>query len=304
MLAHGRRRASGLGLSLILAMTSACAAARPATGTIDIVASTDVYGAIAAEIGGAYVKVTALINSSVRDPHSFEANAHDLAAVSRADVVIENGAGYDGFMTRLRNAAGRSDASLIDVVRLSGKRAVDGHLNEHVWYDLGTVQRLARRLAAALSRKDPRHAQIFLRDAAEFKANVTALQRSEAQLAATYRGQGVAVTEPVPRYLLDACGLVDKTPAQFTAAVEEETGVPVAALQQTLALIRTHAVRLLVYNSQTSGPETDTVVAAAKQAGVPLVGVTETLPAGMSFVGWMSGTLAALRSALATAGRS
>ncbi len=58
-------------------------------------------------------------------------------------------------------------------------------------------------------------------------------------------------------------------------------------------------VKLLAYNEQTSGPETERVLAAAKQAGIPVVPVTETLPKGKDYIGWMNANLDAVESALA-----
>ena len=69
-------------------------------------------------------------------------------------------------------------------------------------------------------------------------------------------------------------------------------------LQQTLALFSTHQVRALVYNEQTVDVATTRVSHAAKVAGIPVVGMTETLPRGQSYLSWMSANLTALESAL------
>ena len=108
----------------------------------------------------------------------------------------------------------------------------------------------------------------------------------------------MAITEPVPLYMLEAIGLVDKTPAAFSHAIEEGTDVSPAVLSSTVALFRENAVKLLVYNEQTSGAETDKVIAAAKSAHVPVVPVTETLPQGKDYIGWMNGNLDAIAAAL------
>jgi zinc/manganese transport system substrate-binding protein len=102
----------------------------------------------------------------------------------------------------------------------------------------------------------------------------------------------------VPLYLLDAVGLRNKTPDEFSEAIEEDSDVPAKVLNETLALYSGHQVKVLAYNAQTTGPETEKVLAAAKQNNIPVVPVTETLPAGKDYVGWMSGTLNALGAAL------
>ena len=69
-------------------------------------------------------------------------------------------------------------------------------------------------------------------------------------------------------------------------------------LKQTEDLFTMHRVRLLAYNEQTSGPETQAVLTAARADHVPVVPVTETLPNGQDYLSWMRGNLTAIRAAL------
>lgn len=269
-------------------------------GAIRIVASTNVYGDIAKRVGGDAVDVTSFISDPSQDPHSYEADARNQLALTDADVVIENGGGYDDFVDTML-ASADSDADVINAVELSGKTAgADGaELNEHVWYDFPTIAALTDRLADTLSDLRPDDAATFAANAAALKDDLTALEATEAQVKAAHDGASVAITEPVPGYLLEACGLVDATPEEFSEAIEEGTDVPVGAMSDTLDLFSSHAVVALVYNEQTSGPETEQVLAAAKDASVPAVPVTETLPSGVDYVGWMTANLTALQEALA-----
>lgn len=270
-----------------------------ADGTLRVVASTNVYGDIAHTIGGDAVHVTSLMDDPAQDPHSFEASAQNQLAVTKADVVIENGGGYDDFMQTLLKSAKGDDRTVLNVVDLSGKKPVDGELNEHVWYDIPTIRTLTRALTSALAKADPSAKASFEKNAAAFDRKLTALEAGEASLEAQYAGEGVAITEPVPLYLLDAIGLVNKTPEKFSAAIEEENDVSPVVLKDTLALFSEHRVKLLAYNEQTTGAETERVLAAAKSAGVPVVPVTETLPDGKTYATWMQSTLDAVGAALA-----
>ena len=285
-------------LAALAAGASGCGS--PAAGaddTVAVVASTDVYGDLAQRIGGTAVTVTSFLTSAGQDPHSYEASAHDELALAQADVVIENGGGYDDFVADLLHAAGGHPA-VLNAVALSGRSAADTADNEHVWYDVATVQRLVTRLVAVLSAADPAHAGMFRTNAEALAGGLHSLERTEAELRTRYGGTGVAITEPLPLYLLQACGLVDRTPEEFSDAVEEGTGVAAAVLNATLHLFSDHTVRALVYNAQTSGRESDEVVAAAKRAGIATVPVTETLPAGQHYVSWMRANLDALAEAL------
>ncbi|NDU73899.1 zinc ABC transporter solute-binding protein [Actinomadura sp. DSM 109109] len=301
-----RARVLGAGAALAVSALGAAAcgssseagAGAGSAETVPVVASTNVYGDIARQIGGGRVTVTSFISDPAQDPHSFEAGTRARLALAKAAVVIENGGGYDDFMGTLLKGSG-SKARVLDAVQISGKAAAaDGELNEHVWYDLPSVARLADRVSAALAAADPEGARTFASNAASFKAKLKALEGKVAAVKADHAGDGVAVTEPVPAYLLEAAGLVDRTPGQFAEAVEEGDDVPPRALRDTLALLTDRKVRALVANVQTSGPQTDRVRKAADEAGVPVVPVTETLPAGRDYVAWMDGTIAALQKAL------
>ncbi len=268
-----------------LALTGCSAGSSADDGKIRVVASTNVYGDIASTIAGNAVEVTSLMS--------------DPAAVSKADILIENGGGYDDFMGTLRSGSKNTKATVLNVVDLSGKKAENGELNEHVWYDFPTIEKFAAALTDALAKADPSQKATFTKNADAFSAKLAALQNREAGLKTKYAGEGAAITEPVPLYMLDAIGLVDKTPEKFSAAIEGGTDVSPLVLQETLALFSGHQVKLLAYNEQTSGPETERVLAAAKQAGIPVVPVTETLPKGKDYIGWMNANLDAVESALA-----
>ena len=291
--------ALALAAATVAALTGCTAGSAADDGKIRVVASTNVYGDIASTIAGNAVEVTALMSDPAQDPHSFEASAQSQLAVSKADILIENGGGYDDFMDTLRTGSKNTKATVLNVVDLSDKKAAGGELNEHVWYDFPTVEKLTTALTDALSKADPAQKATFAKNAAAFSGKLAALQNREAELKAKYAGEGIAVTEPVPLYMLESSGLVNKTPEKFSAAIEAGTDVSPLVLQQTLALFSGHQVKLLAYNEQTSGPETERVMAAAKAAGIPVVPVTETLPKGKDYVGWMNANLDAVGAALA-----
>lgn len=293
---------------------------------LTVVASSNVWGDVAAQVAGDLAQVTSIIDDPSVDPHSYEASARVELTISRADLVVVNGGGYDDFATQLVDALD-TPPPVVDAVEVSGladdgdaedehaedehaddehadgEHAGDGHahgeLNEHVWYDLPTVQAVAREIADALGRVAPEHAEAFGRNADDFAARVGELEQSAAQVAAEHAGTGVVVTEPVPLYLVEAAGLVDRTPAAFSSSIEQEVDVPPAAMDEALELVASRDVALLVYNEQTTGPQTDQVLQAARDAGLPVVDVTETLPEGEDYVSWMAGNLDALAEALA-----
>lgn len=284
-----------------MAATLALAACSPSTpqptdGTIAVVASTNVWGDVAQQIGGDAVAVTSIISDASQDPHSYEANARVQLALSKADIVIENGGGYDDFVDTLLSGA-KSTATVLNAVEISGFD--DDGLNEHVWYDFPTVRKVAAQIASTLTELDPSQAAAFAANEKSFDEALGALEAGEASIrAGVAEGEGVAITEPVPLYLLTASGLVDKTPEEFSEAIEEGSDVAPDVLRKTLELFAAHRVSLLAYNAQTAGVETDQVLAAAKAAGIPTVPMTETLPKGEDYLSWMTANLNAVKTAL------
>ena len=270
----------------------------PTHGPVRVVAATNVWGDIARQVGGRWVRVRSVIANPNQDPHSFEANAQTALAVSKARLVVVNGGGYDPFMRRLL-ASYNPHAAVVDAVAVSGKaRAGLARLNEHVWYDFTTVRKVADRIAARLAALAPRHAHAFRARARALDHRIAALAGREHALRDRFDGDRIGITEPVPLYLTAACGLGNRTPPAFSEAVEEGRDVAPSVLAQTLEEYRQHRVRALVYNAQTADPLTQQVRAAATAAGIPVVPVTETLPPGQTYLTWMRGNLTRLQAAL------
>ena len=281
---------SALLLIPVLILTGCATAPTVDDGTVRVVASTNVYGSIIEAIGGDLVSVTNLIASAAQDPHSFEASAQDQLAVSKADLVVENGGGYDPFVDTLLDAAS-SDAVVITASEIAGLPAGG---NEHLWYSFGAMQSVAQAIAARLGDLDPDNQPTYEHNLATFAAQLTDLQHGADAVAA---GASVAITEPVPLYLLEDAGFTNITPPEFSEAIEEGTDVPPAVLKTTLDAVKDAA--LLAYNSQTASPETEQLRAAAEKAGVPIVEFTETLPDGETYLGWMTANLDAITAAIA-----
>jgi zinc/manganese transport system substrate-binding protein len=293
---------AALTVGAALALLAACSGASgsAASSAVPVVASTNVYGDIAERIGGAKVKVTSIVSDPTQDPHSYEASTQNQLALSKARVVIENGGGYDDFIDRMLKSGDNSSAQVINAVKVSGKSApAGGELNEHVWYDFPAMGRLADAIAAALAKAHPDGAAAFTENAEAFKAELKPLKTKEAQIKTDHGGEPVAITEPVPLYMTEASGLRNETPEAFSEAIEEGDDVSPNTLRETLALLTARKVEALVYNEQTSGPQTEKVEQAARSAGIPVVPVTETLPEGMDYPDWMTANVDALAAALA-----
>ncbi|MEV7604718.1 zinc ABC transporter substrate-binding protein [Paenarthrobacter sp. NPDC089322] len=283
---------------------------------IEVVTSTNVYGDVVKAIGGDKVNVSAIITKTSQDPHSYEASAQDKLVISKAKLVVENGGGYDEFLHKIADETKVGHDNMISAVEVSGlapeeeshseeSHSEEGHthnhgeFNEHVWYSLETMTKLADAVASKLGSLDAASASTFTANADAFKAKLGELTGKLDAVKAANEHAPVAITEPVPLYLLEAAGLENKTPEAYSAAIEEGTDVPASVLKETTDLVSAKTVRLLAYNEQTEGPQTESVKKAAETAGVPVVNFTETLPDGKDYVQWMTENVESISAALA-----
>ena len=246
--------------------------------------------------------MTSIIDDPSKDPHEYQADSQNQLALSKAQVVIENGGGYDDFVDTMLSSANNPDVKVLNAANISGidQHPSDGSFNEHVWYDIPTVSKVVDQLTSAFSSADAADASTFQANADAFKTKLQSIQDAEAAAKTDLAGKGAAITEPVPLYMLTAMGLVNKTPEAFSEAIQNGTDVAPDILAQTLALFSSGQVAVLAYNSQTSGPQTEAVLTAAQTNGVAVVPVTETLPAGKGFISWMTSNVTAITAAAAS----
>jgi zinc/manganese transport system substrate-binding protein len=281
------------GLPVLLA---GCGNSTSATGGLDVVAAENAYGNIASQIGGSHVSVTSILTNPNADPHLFEPGTSNGLAVAGAKVMIENGLGYDAFMTKLENAAPSSGRSVVTMAELLGLHGKDA--NPHLWYDVPQLGRIAGAIAVALERADPRHASVYRAGLSRFDRSLGPLRRTVASIRSRFHGAPVAYTEPVPGYLITAAGLRNLAPSSFTRPIEDGSEPSPSAVAAMDALVTHHRIRVLLYNSQAVSPITARLRSAAAAAGIPIVPVTETLPAGMTFQQWQLRQARALAAAL------
>ncbi len=279
---------AAIGLAVIAVVTFAAgcgSTSGAATGSrVAVVAGENVWGGIAAQIGGARVRVTSLISDPNADPHLFQANAADAGAMAHARIVIENGAGYDDFMGQLLSASGARPA-VIDVQRVLGETGAN--VNPHFWYDLAHVPLVAQAVERALAAADPAGTSAYEAGLRRFDASLRPTLAVIAQIKRGFAGQPVAYTERVPGYLIADAGLVSVTPPGFAAAIESGNEPSASDTQAMQSLIAGHRLRLLLYNTQATSAVSQHIRALAQQAGIPVVGVSETQPSSdPSYQAW------------------
>ncbi|MFF0493230.1 metal ABC transporter solute-binding protein, Zn/Mn family [Nocardia sp. NPDC004068] len=282
-----------LGVAAAAALT-ACSSSSEGAGKHTVVASTSAWGSIAAAVAGPDMTVESIIDQPTQDPHEYQTSPSDAAKIREAGLVIFNGGHYDEFAEK---AAEGRDKPTIDAFELRAGAAKSDD-NEHIWYDVDTVDAVATRIASELGTIDAQHAQAYTDRANAFRARLKEISAITAKIAAEHPKSPVLQTEPIAHYLLLAAGTDDRTPHAFAEAVEQGTDPAPADVATVRDLLNGKQVRALVYNKQTEDKTTRDVATAATAAGVPVVEVTETLPAGSDYLQWQIGNAQALAKAL------
>ena len=280
----------------VLLLATGCGSAAARSSALGVVAAESAYGDIVRQIGGAHVSVTSILSDPNADPHLYQPGTRSGLAVANARLVIQNGVGYDAFMTKLEDASPSSHRRVVTIADVLGVHGKDA--NPHLWYDVPKLPAIASAIATGLERSDPAHAAAYRAGLRRFETSLSPLQREVARMRTSFGGTPVAYTEPVPGYLVDAAGLRNIAPAAFTRAIENGTEPTPQALASMTALATQKKIAVLLYNSQAVSPVTQRIRDAAAKAGIPVVGVTETLPSHVSFQQWQLAQAKQLDAAL------
>lgn len=287
-----RKRWWGLtGLLLVMVLIlSSCGKPRASRATtnnqpIKVVATLNFYGEAAQAILGDQGHVTSVINSPSIDPESYEPDIKTAKQVAAADVVIENGLGYDSWMARLVAANGRTPIQTLSLGQLLGRSMGD---NPHLWSDPNLMLKMTQRLVRRFSQLDPAHATDFKRRGAAYARRLAVLPQLAQQIKKRAAGQSVAVSEPVFDLALTAMGYT-VSDHHFAQSIEEDSDPTPADITTLQRQIRRHQIAFFVENTQNSSKNVATMVQLAHQYHVPVVQVTETKPVHQSYATWMAG---------------
>ena len=274
----------------------------PATNAapIAVIAAENFWGSIAAQLGGQHAGVTSIISNPNTDPHDYEPTAQDAIKMATAELVIENGVGYDPWVDRLLSASSVKGRLVLNVgdavgVKLGG--------NPHRWYSPDDVHRVIAQITADYKSIDPKDAGYFdqQRQLLESKS-LAAYDGLIADMKAKYTGTPIGASESIVAPLAQALGLDLLTPASFLNAISEGTD-PTAQDKATIdRQIKGKEIKVYIYNSQNATPDIQTQVGQARAAGIPVVAITETLnPATATFQDWQVAQLRRIQAALAQA---
>ena len=283
-------------LAAACSASSASSTASSTSGVVVAVGAENEYASVIAQIGGKYVRATAIESNPNTDPHTFEASTSVAEVISAAQLVVQNGLGYDSYMNRIEAGSANPARKVIDVQSLL--RLPDSTPNPHLWYSPATMPAVARAIAGDLAALRPAYAGYFKANLRSFDSSLQPWLQALAHFKAAHPGIPVATTEPVGDYMLQAAGTDNLTP--FVLQADIMNGVDPAPQDLAIqdSLLEHQKVRVFVYNQQVVDSLTESFLSTARQHGVPVVGVYETMPAGYDYQSWMLAEVQALQKAV------
>jgi zinc/manganese transport system substrate-binding protein len=277
--------------------TATSASSAKAT-VINVIGAENEYADVLTQIGGRYVHVSSILNNPATDPHTFESSPSVAQEVTAAQLIVQNGVGYDTFMNKIESAAPSAQRKVIVAQHVLG--LPDSTPNPHLWYDPKTMPAVAKAIAADLSALQPAHRAYFQANLKTFDESLAPWLSAIAQFKATYPAAPVATTEPVSDYLLQAMGIDNLTPFRFQAALMNGVDPSPQDIALQNSFFTQHKAKAFIYNQQVVSSITASIRQTALKAGVPVVGVYETMPPGYRYQSWMIAEVHAIQKAVAS----
>jgi len=276
---------------------SSSASTGSGSGVINAIGAENEYANVLAQIGGKYVHVSSILNNPNTDPHTFESSPQVAREVTAAQLIVQNGVGYDTFMNKIESASPDASRKVIIVQDLLG--LPDDTPNPHLWYDPRTMPAAAKAMADDLSALQPAHKAYFQANLAKFDSSLTPWLNAIAAFKAKYAGTTAATTEPVADYLLTAMGISNLTPFTFQADIMNGVDPSPEDIALENGFFTKHQVKVFCYNQQVVDALTTSIRQTALTAGVPVVGVYETMPTpGYDYQSWMLAEVNAIEKAV------
>jgi zinc/manganese transport system substrate-binding protein len=282
--------------TVLLLLPSINASASSKSGVIVVVGAENEYANVLSQIGGKYVTVSAILNDPNTDPHTFEASPSVAEEIGRAQLIVQNGVGYDGFMNKIEAASPNTKRKVIVAQNVLG--LASNTPNPHLWYSPRTMPAVAHVIATDLEKLDPSHAAYFQNNLKSFETSLQPWLHAIAAFKAKYAGTAVAVTEPVADDLLKAMGARILTPFVFQADIMNGVDPAPEDISLEEGFFTKHEAKVFCYNQQVVDSLTSTIKQTAISAKVPVVGVYETMPTGYDYQTWMLAEVKAIEAAI------
>jgi len=152
---------------------------------LKVLATFSILADFVRNVGGDRTEVAALVGSN-NDAHVYAPAPADAKKVTDAKVVITNGLGFEGWMTRLVQASGSKAMIIVATKGIAVRRAAGGHgdSDPHAWQSAANANVYVANIRDALTAADPAGADAYRAHAAAYLARLDALDAEVKQAVA------------------------------------------------------------------------------------------------------------------------
>lgn len=258
-----RNKSLLVALSLVMILIVAgCSGGEPreeAGNPLKVYASVYPLADFAEKIGGKHVDVTLLVPPGV-EPHDFEPTPKDLARLSRADVFIYNGIGFEAWIDQAKEILD-SERTVIANASAALKPESDrnghhhGGADPHVWLDPVRGKKLAEAIRDALIKADPDHAADYRTNFEKLSRRFDELDRTFKEIVQKAENRAFVVSHAAFGYLADRYGL--KQIAISGLSPSDEPGPK--ELKSVIEAAKRHRVKVVFFDSLVPGNVAKTV---------------------------------------------
>src|SRR5207302_956705 len=187
------------------------------TSAVQVLAVENFYASLVNQIGGQCVNTTTILSDPDADPHEFQPAANDVRAYQGAQLVVENGLGYDDFSDKILATL----STRPELIKAGDVVGLQVGANPHIWYSAGYVDQIRGAILAQLEQLNPQAS-------AYYNAQSTALDQEFAtyhnlinQIASQFANAPVGATESIFVDMAYTTGLHLITPPEFMQAMSE-----------------------------------------------------------------------------------
>ena len=136
---------------------------------IQVVAAENFWGSLVSQLGGVHVNVTSIVSDPNTDPHEYESNPANAIAITNANFIIVNGAGYDTWALDIIAAENTPNQVVLNVQELINQ-SVDA--NPHFWYSPYYVNDTVAAMYKDLVKIDPTDTSYYHQQYATLNASL------------------------------------------------------------------------------------------------------------------------------------
>ncbi|MUH59638.1 metal ABC transporter solute-binding protein, Zn/Mn family [Bifidobacterium canis] len=272
-------------LATVFAVSACSSSTSQSSGNssvITVIASANQWGSLAKELGGKYVDVTSILNSTNTDAHDYEPTTNDISKFQHAQVAIVNGAGYDEWASK---ATEQSNAIVINAADEGGKKTGD---NPHVWFSAEVRNKTADAITAAYIKLMPAQKAEFEKLNKQWHTEENELEADLKKISQENGKIPYGATEAVADYLMQDMGMEDKTPQGYKNATSNESEPTASDIKSFTDALKNGDMDMLIQNSQEESPLSQQLVSAADSGNIPVIDITEQMPSKYStLTEWM-----------------